>query len=93
MNTGPGTRPFLITYTQLATIVLYDQGLTRSPNDEQHSAVCLKVWAGRPAPPQKQRTMEERRVILALWFTSSMYVNPVLSLIATILTISDALPS
>ncbi len=72
MNTGPGTKPFLILYCQLATTIIYDMGLTRNPNEEQQSGLYLKVWSLRPAPPPKVRTMEERRAALALWFLTSV---------------------
>jgi len=71
MNVGPGTKPFLITYTQLATTIIYDLALSRSPAEEQYFTVCFKVWGGRPPPP-KLRTMEERRAVLSLWFLTSM---------------------
>lgn len=71
MNAGPGTKPFLITYSQMAVTVLYDLGMSRSPVEEQYFTVCFKVWGPRPSPP-KLRTMEERRAVLSLWFVTSV---------------------
>lgn len=71
MNAGPGTKPFLIAYTQLAITILYDLGMTRAPLEEQYFTVCFKVWGGRPPPP-KLRTSEERRAILSLWYLTSV---------------------
>lgn len=74
MTSGPGTRPFIITYAQLAIAVIYDLSLTRAPIEEQYFTVCFKVWGGRPPAP-RLRTMEERRAVLALWFLTSVYVT------------------
>ncbi|KYK56933.1 hypothetical protein DCS_03939 [Drechmeria coniospora] len=71
MNTGPSTKPFLILYAQLAAAVLFDMGLTRSPNEEQQSGLYLKVWNLRPTPAPKTRTLEECRAVLAFWFCTS----------------------
>ncbi|KJZ73035.1 hypothetical protein HIM_07607 [Hirsutella minnesotensis 3608] len=71
-NTGAGVRPFIIMYSQLATALIYDMGLSRAPNDEQQSSVYLKICGPRPPPALKTRTMEERRAILAFWFCSSV---------------------
>lgn len=73
INSGPGVRPFIIMYAQLAITVLYDLGMTRSPIEEQYVTASFKVWGGRP-PHTKTRTMAERRSILALWFMTSMFV-------------------
>ncbi|UNI25075.1 hypothetical protein JDV02_010780 [Purpureocillium takamizusanense] len=72
MNTGPGSKPFLILYSQLAATILYDMGLTRNPHEEHMSGLYLKVWSLRPTPPPKVRTMEERRAALALWYLTSV---------------------
>ncbi|KAF7542206.1 hypothetical protein G7Z17_g11789 [Cylindrodendrum hubeiense] len=69
MTSGPGTRPFIITYAQLAIAVVYDLSLTRAPIEEQYFTVCFKVWGGRPPAP-RLRSMEERRAVLALCMTS-----------------------
>ncbi|KAF7564118.1 hypothetical protein G7046_g61 [Stylonectria norvegica] len=73
LNSGPATKPFLITFSQLALAVIYDMGLMRAPVEEQYFTVCFKVWGGRP-PPAKLRTMEERRAVLSLWFLTSLCV-------------------
>ncbi|POR34546.1 Uncharacterized protein TPAR_05276 [Tolypocladium paradoxum] len=72
MSTGPGIKPFLILYSQMAATILFDMGLTRTPNEEQQSCQYLRVWSIRPPPPPKIRTMEERRAVLALWFCTSV---------------------
>lgn len=81
-NTGPGSKAFLLTYTQLALTVAYELGLNKSPSEEQSFTSCFKAWGppkggigvGFGRPPVKPRTMEERRTILALWFMTSMSV-------------------
>ncbi|KND92192.1 hypothetical protein TOPH_03057 [Tolypocladium ophioglossoides CBS 100239] len=72
MNTGPGTKPFLILYSQMAATILFEMGLTRTPEEEQQCGLYLRVWSIRPAPPPKIRTMEERRAVLAFWFCTSV---------------------
>ena len=74
MNSGPGWKPFLILFSQLAKSVTYELGLTRSPAEEQYFAVCFKPWGGRHPQP-KPRTLEERRALLSLWHITSMYVG------------------
>ncbi|KAH7159860.1 hypothetical protein B0J13DRAFT_115092 [Dactylonectria estremocensis] len=74
MTSGPGTRPFIITYSQLAVAVTYDLSLTRAPIEEQYFTVCFKVWGGRPPAP-RLRSMEERRAVLALWFLTSVMTS------------------
>ncbi|KAH7002074.1 hypothetical protein EDB80DRAFT_867093 [Ilyonectria destructans] len=74
LTSGPGTRPFIITYAQLAIAVIYDLSLTRAPIEEQYFTVCFKVWGGRPPAP-RLRTMEERRAVLALWFLTSVMTS------------------
>ncbi|KAF4979890.1 hypothetical protein FZEAL_4001 [Fusarium zealandicum] len=72
MISGPGTRPFLMTYSQLAVTVVYDLSLTRAPIEEQYFTICFKMFGGRPPPPPRLRTMEERRAIVSLWFLTSV---------------------
>lgn len=72
MNTGPGTKPFLLLYCQLAVTILYDMGLTRDPNEELQFGLYLRVWNTRPPASPKVRTMEERRAVLSLWFYTSV---------------------
>lgn len=74
MNSGPGTKPFLTAYVQMAVAVIYDMSLTRAPIEEQYFAVCFKLWGGRPPPP-KLRSMEERRALVSLWYLTSVYVS------------------
>ncbi|KPM46071.1 hypothetical protein AK830_g500 [Neonectria ditissima] len=74
MTSGPGTRPFIITYSQLAIAIIYDISLTRAPIEEQYFTVCFKVWGGRPPAP-KLRSMEERRAVLSLWFLTSVMTS------------------
>jgi hypothetical protein len=74
MNSGPGWKPFLILFSQLAKSVTYEMGLTRSPAEEQYFATCFKPWGGRH-PQSKPRTLEERRALLSLWHLTSMYVG------------------
>lgn len=71
MTSGPGTRPFIITYSQLAIAIIYDLSLTRAPIEEQYFTICFKVWGGRPPAP-RLRSMEERRAVLSLWFLTSV---------------------
>ncbi|KAK7420106.1 hypothetical protein QQX98_002969 [Neonectria punicea] len=74
MTSGPGTRPFIITYSQLAITIIYDMSLTRAPIEEQYFTVCFKVWGGRPPAP-RLRSMEERRAVLAIWFLTSVMTS------------------
>lgn len=43
--------------------------------EEQYFTSCFKVWLMRPQP-LKQRTMEERRAVVSLWFITSVFVDP-----------------
>jgi hypothetical protein len=70
-NRGPHTRPYVIPFLSMASSVLYDLGLARSPAEEQHFLASFKAWSGRPAPP-KQRTLEERRAAISMWFLTSV---------------------
>ncbi|KAK7420978.1 hypothetical protein QQZ08_010151 [Neonectria magnoliae] len=74
MTSGPGTKPFIITYSQLAITIIYDMSLTRAPIEEQYFSVCFKVWGGRPPAP-RLRSMEERRAVLAIWFLTSVMTS------------------
>jgi hypothetical protein len=71
MNSFPGSKPFLILFTQTATSVVYELGLSRSPLEEQYFAACFK-GSNAKAPPPRSRTAEERRVLLALWYLTSV---------------------
>lgn len=77
MNTGPGNKSFLITYTQIAISIAYELSLTRAPVEEQCFTVCFKMFRGRPAP-LRLHTMEERRTVVSLWFLTSMYAKPLM---------------
>lgn len=46
MTSGPGTKPFIITYSSLAIAIVYDLSLTRAPIEEQYFTICFKVWEG-----------------------------------------------
>ncbi|KAF4468163.1 Zn(II)2Cys6 transcription factor [Fusarium albosuccineum] len=74
MTSGPGTRPFIVTYCQLAITIVYDLSLMRAPVEEQYFTICFKMWGGRPPPP-RLRTMEERRAIVSLWFITSVVTS------------------
>ena len=71
LNTGPGARPFVVLFSQLATLVIYEQGMMRPPNQEHFSSVGFKAWNMSTLTP-KARTMDERRAVLSLWFLTSM---------------------
>ena len=73
INTGPGPKPFLVIYSQLAATLLYDLGLTKSPTEEHYFTTCFKVLGMRPGQI-KLRTMEERRATVATWYITSTYV-------------------
>ncbi|KAM6519451.1 hypothetical protein FALCPG4_013083 [Fusarium falciforme] len=68
---GPGTRPFIITFCQLAVTLVYDLSLMKAPIEEQYFTICFKMWGGRPPPP-RLRTPEERRTVVSLWFLTSV---------------------
>ncbi|KAM5345319.1 hypothetical protein ACJ41O_011181 [Fusarium nematophilum] len=71
MTSGPGTKPFIVTYCQLAVTLAFDLSLTRAPVEEQYFTICFKMFGGRPPPP-RLRTLEERRSIISLWFLTSV---------------------
>lgn len=71
MNSFPGSKPFLILFTQTATSIVYEMGLSRSPLEEQYFATSFKGSTAK-APPPRSRTAEERRVLLALWYLTSV---------------------
>ncbi|KAJ6783402.1 hypothetical protein PWT90_02212 [Aphanocladium album] len=71
LNTGPGARPFVVLFSQLATLVIYEQGMMRPPNQEHFSSVGFKAWNMSTLTP-KARTMDERRAVLSLWFLTSI---------------------
>lgn len=71
MNSGPGNKPFIITYSQIAKSIIYEMSLTRAPIEEQYFTVCFKLYGGRPAPP-RLRSSEERRAVVSLWFLTSI---------------------
>ena len=77
-HTGAASKPFIIPYCQLAVTLIYDMGLNKSLQEEQHFAACFKVYGpgkGAPVrPPSRPRTMEERRAIVSFWFLNSQYV-------------------
>lgn len=72
MNSGAGAKPFLTLYTHICSCIIYELNLTRFPNEEHYSTVCFKAWGGKPVPQVKERTMEERRVVLGFWFVTSV---------------------
>ncbi|KAK3192199.1 hypothetical protein K4F52_001829 [Lecanicillium sp. MT-2017a] len=71
LNTGAGAKPFVVLYTQLATLMVNELGLLRPPNEEHFSAIGWKTWKNSPYVP-RARTTEERRAVLAVWFLSSL---------------------
>lgn len=71
MNSGPGWKPFLVLFAQMAISVTYELGLTRSPVEEEYFSQCFRAWGGRQPQP-KPRTLEERRALLSLWFLTSL---------------------
>ncbi|KAK5988996.1 Transcription factor -like protein [Cladobotryum mycophilum] len=75
LNSGNGGKPFLTLFIQMAASIIYEMGLTKFPNEEHYSAICFKVWGGRFQYPSKDRTMEERRAVLSVWFMSSVYAS------------------
>ncbi|RFU74732.1 znii2cys6 transcription factor [Trichoderma arundinaceum] len=52
--------------------IIYELGLTKFPNEEHYSTICFKAWGGKSVPQAKERTMEERRVVLSFWFVTSV---------------------
>ncbi|EHK17182.1 uncharacterized protein TRIVIDRAFT_75774 [Trichoderma virens Gv29-8] len=71
---GPGAKPFLTLYMHICSCIVYEMNLTKFPNEEHFATVCFKAWGGggRAIPPAKERTMEERRVVLGFWFITSV---------------------
>ena len=74
MNSGAGWKPFVVLFANIAQSVTCELGLTRSPAEDQYFATCFRAWGGRQPQP-KPRTLEERRVLVSLWFLTSMYVQ------------------
>ncbi|KAL7947445.1 hypothetical protein V8C42DRAFT_286271 [Trichoderma barbatum] len=72
MSAGPGSKPFLNLFTHICSCIIYELNLTKFPNEEHFATVCFKAWGGRAIPPAKERTMEERRVVLGFWFITSV---------------------
>ncbi|KAH0524453.1 hypothetical protein TsFJ059_006959 [Trichoderma semiorbis] len=72
MSAGVGGKPFLTLYMHICSCIIYETNLTKFPNEEQFSTVCFKAWGGRAAPPAKERTMEERRMVLSFWYITSI---------------------
>lgn len=72
MNSGPGMKPYVILYSQMATAAMYELGLSRSPDEDHTAALCFRAWTYKALPPSKGRTMEERRATISLWFVTSM---------------------
>ncbi|PHH63347.1 hypothetical protein CDD81_6044 [Ophiocordyceps australis] len=70
-STGPGVRPFLVMYSELASTIIYDLGLGRAPHEEYKPGFCIQPLVAGLAPTAKQRTNEERRAVLTLWFMKS----------------------
>lgn len=70
-GTGPKVKPFLVLYCQLATTVVCEMGLMRHPAEEHFTAIG-KIW-GKRLSPIRERTPEEMRVALSLWFLTSMW--------------------
>ncbi|PHH77563.1 hypothetical protein CDD82_3459 [Ophiocordyceps australis] len=70
-STGPGVRPFLVMYSELASTIIYDLGLGRAPHEEYRPGFCIQPMVAGLAPTAKQRTNEERRAMLTLWFMKS----------------------
>lgn len=74
INSGPGWKPFLVLFAQMAASVTYELGLTRSPVEEEYFSKCFRAWGGRQPQP-KFRTLEERRALLSLWFITSLITS------------------
>ena len=74
MNSGPGWKPFLVLFSQMAASITYELGLTRSPVEEEYFAKCFRAWGGRQPQP-KSRTLEERRALLSLWYLTSLITS------------------
>ncbi|KAL7813924.1 hypothetical protein V8C44DRAFT_326703 [Trichoderma aethiopicum] len=72
MSAGPGSKPFLTLYTHMCSCIIYELNLTKFPNEEQFATVCFKAWGGRNVPSAKERTMEERRLVLGFWYITSV---------------------
>lgn len=81
-NSFPGSKPFLILFTQTAMSVVYELGLSRSPLEEQYFAASFKGSTAKASQP-RSRTAEERRVILALWYLTSVSVSCLISVLPT----------
>ena len=60
-------------YSQLASTVLFDLALTKSPTEDHYFTNCFKIL-GMRSGQIKLRTMEERRAIVATWYITSTYV-------------------
>lgn len=63
-------KPFLVLYSQMATTVIYEMGLLRDPKEE-HFAAIGKIW-GKKLGAVRDRTAEEKRAAVSLWFLTSM---------------------
>lgn len=75
MNAGAANKPFLTLYSHMCSCIIYELSLSKFPNEEQYSTVCFKAWGSKPSNGQpKNRTMEERRLVLGFWFITSVYV-------------------
>ncbi|PNP38337.1 hypothetical protein TGAMA5MH_09695 [Trichoderma gamsii] len=73
MNAGAANKPFLTLYSHICSCIIYELSLTRFPNEEQYSTVCFKAWGSKSSNCQpKNRTMEERRLVLGFWFITSV---------------------
>ena len=74
MSAGPGSKPkpFLTLYTHMCSCIIYELNLTKFPNEEHFGTVCFKAWGGRSIPLAKERTMEERRLVLGFWYITSV---------------------
>ncbi|OIW24686.1 hypothetical protein CONLIGDRAFT_584386, partial [Coniochaeta ligniaria NRRL 30616] len=63
-------RPYLAVFTQIALSQVYDLGLNKLPGDPTAFA-CFKPNAFNPYLVHKERTMEDRRTVLACFYISS----------------------
>lgn len=68
-------RPYLSVFSQLATSLIYDLALNRAVGDPTCFS-CFKPWGFNLKA--KERTMEERRTVLACFYIMSQFVYPCL---------------
>lgn len=60
-------------FSNLAKSLVYDMALNKIPGDPTVFA-CFKPWTATMKP--KERTIEERRTVLACFYIMAQYVYP-----------------